>query len=84
MSRLTSLKPISTILSISRATFVGEVASNVVPTGNSNRRRTGVESEMEEREVEVHEVEEREGEERKVEPLLLPKAGSEATGRLPE
>ena len=39
---------------------------------------------MEEREVEVHEVEEREGEERKVEPPLLPKAGSEATGRLPE
>ena len=36
---------------------------------------------MEDREVEGHEVEEIEVKERKVEP---PKAGSEATGRLPE
>ena len=39
---------------------------------------------MEDREVEGHEVEEIEAKERKVEPPLLPKAGSEATGRLPE
>ena len=51
---------------------------------SSDPRRVGVAFEVEEREVEGHEVEEREVEERKVEPLLLSKAGSEATGRLPE
>jgi hypothetical protein len=39
---------------------------------------------VEDREVEGHEVEEIEVKERKVEPPLLPKAGSEATGRLPD
>ena len=63
---------------VSEAQFHGEIhALKVVPT--SNPTSVCADSEAEEREVDELKVEDRE-----VEPPGLPKASSEATGRLPE